>query len=339
MPLHSIIFRAGESGTARRFQPQSKIAHFGGQRVFPEIRLIMKLDSKSKATLALQKSVAAIVGIKLLRFVALAFFFAFGVGNSSAQVYQYIVGYWSAGFVTGSNLFNNPLQSGSNALHQLFPYSSYAPIPEGTAISLWNSTNSSFYSASTFTNHAWSVDLILPPGTGVLVYAPSPFTNTINGYVLDHNGSGLTNQFLTLPPVFSVSNGVYLLGDKAPIVNVGTNIFLSIFGRMPFVGEKITQFSGTSTYLGNGIWDTIPTLGISKAAFFTIISEPPPVLTIVNKNNQAIVSWPSEVSGWTLQTNNNLGINVWGNYAGAVVNNTVTNSTLSGIIFFRLSHP
>jgi hypothetical protein len=78
---------------------------------------------------------------------------------------------------------------------------------------------------------------------------------------------------------------------------------------------------------------------VGKAAFFNIKSEPPPRLTIIYTNNQAIVSWPSTVASWTLQTNNNLAAGTWGNYAGPVINNTVTNSPPTGNLFFRLSHP
>jgi hypothetical protein len=64
-----------------------------------------------------------------------------------------------------------------------------------------------------------------------------------------------------------------------------------------------------------------------------------PLLTITCSGNQAIVSWPSSVMGWTLQTNNNLLTGTWGNYLGAVVNNTVTNSPPPGNLFFRLTQP
>ena len=61
-----------------------------------------------------------------------------------------------------------------------------------------------------------------------------------------------------------------------------------------------------------------------------------PLLTITYSGNQAIVSWSPSVTGWTLQTNNNLATGTWGNYAGQVSNNRVTNSPPSGNLFFRL---
>jgi hypothetical protein len=80
---------------------------------------------------------------------------------------------------------------------------------------------------------------------------------------------------------------------------------------------------------------SIPTL---QAAFLKIMSRPAPSLTIMYANNQAFVSLPSSVSGWILQTNNNLTTGTWGNYAGAVINNRVTNSTSPLNLFYRLAY-
>jgi hypothetical protein len=64
-----------------------------------------------------------------------------------------------------------------------------------------------------------------------------------------------------------------------------------------------------------------------------------PLLTITYAGNQAIVSWPPSVTGWTLQTNNNLATGSWGKFIGAIANNSVTNSPPKGNLFFRLSQP
>ena len=276
----------------------------------------------------------------LFRLAVLVFLLTAGTGNISAQVYsQYIYGYFPTIFMTGSNLFNNPLQSGNNGLSQLFSAAGrYAP-PTGTTVSLWNPTNSSFDTTSVFTNGAWSVDLILPPGTGALVFAPSRFTNTIGGYVLNHDGSPLTNDLNSPPPpLFSAPPGIYLLGDKFFASDTGTNIFINLVGRLPFVGEQVASLTNTCTYLGGGAWDTVPVLGISQAAFLTLQSAPAIWLTIIYTNGQAVVSWPASAAGWTLQTNNNLTTGVWGNYTGAVINNTATNPTPTDNLFYRLSY-
>ncbi len=61
-----------------------------------------------------------------------------------------------------------------------------------------------------------------------------------------------------------------------------------------------------------------------------------PVLTITYAGGKAIVSWPANVTGWTLQTNVNLATPTWGNYLGPIVNNTVSNSPPPMNLFFRL---
>ena len=66
---------------------------------------------------------------------------------------------------------------------------------------------------------------------------------------------------------------------------------------------------------------------------------PPTSLTIIYTNNQAIVSWPSSVSGCTLQTNNDLAKGTWSNYTGPIISNAVTNSPTKGNLFFRLRYP
>jgi hypothetical protein len=74
-------------------------------------------------------------------------------------------------------------------------------------------------------------------------------------------------------------------------------------------------------------------------SLFAVQTPGAPLLTITYSGNQAIVSWPLSATGWTLQTNNNLATGTWGNYAGAIVNNSATNSPPTGTLFFRLRHP
>ena len=74
-------------------------------------------------------------------------------------------------------------------------------------------------------------------------------------------------------------------------------------------------------------------------ALYAVQTPGAPLLTITHLGNQAIVSWPPSVTGWTLQTNANLPTPTWGKYLGAVVNNTVTNPLPHGNLFFRLTQP
>jgi hypothetical protein len=73
-------------------------------------------------------------------------------------------------------------------------------------------------------------------------------------------------------------------------------------------------------------------------ALYAVQTPGTPNLTITYSGNEAIVSWDSSVTGWTLQTNNNLAAGLWGNYVGQVINNSVTNLPPKGNLFFRLTH-
>ena len=86
--------------------------------------------------------------------------------------------------------------------------------------------------------------------------------------------------------------------------------------------------SGGSYSLTGGFW-----------SLFAVQMPGAPLLTITHSGNQAIISWNSSVTGCTLQTNNTLITGSWGNYAGSVINNSVTNPPPTGNLFFRLSHP
>ena len=272
----------------------------------------------------------------LLRSAIWIFLVLAGSDNVSAQG---VVGFVNYAFKAGQNLINNPLQSRPSASNTLSEVIVASITPEGTTVSLWNPATLVFDTNSIVSNGFWSVDLILPPGTGALLLAPSSFLNTYVGTIVNHNGSLWADNPVVPPPVFTGPDGVYLLGDKFPIKNTGTNIFINILGRLPFTGEQVSSLTSTSTYLGHGMWDSIPTLGVAESAFFHIKSEPALSLSILHKNNQVIVSWLPSVSDWTLQTNNNLATGIWGKYQGSIANRSVTNSLLTGELFYRLSYP
>src|ERR1017187_6341404 len=112
---------------------------------------------------------------------------------------------------------------------------------------------------------------------------------------------------------------------------------------------KISGDGGTST---GGVFSVSGTLGQPDASdamsggqysvtggfwsLYAVQTAGPPLLTITHIGNQAIVSWSPSVTGWTLQTNVNLAMPTWGNYLGAIVNNSVTNAPPKGNLFFRL---
>ena len=92
--------------------------------------------------------------------------------------------------------------------------------------------------------------------------------------------------------------------------------------------DAIGAMSGGNYSLTAGFW-----------SIYAVQTSGAPLLTITYAGNQAVISWPPSVKGWTLQTNNNLGTGIWGNYAGTIANNSVTNSPPKGNLFFRLSQP
>lgn len=115
---------------------------------------------------------------------------------------------------------------------------------------------------------------------------------------------------------------------------------------------KVSSGGGTST---NGQYAISGTIGQHDAdgamtggsysltggfwSLYAVQTPGAPLLTITYAGNQAVVSWPISMTGWTLQTNNNLATGTWGNYTGAVLNNAATNSSPSVTLFFRLKHP
>jgi hypothetical protein len=137
------------------------------------------------------------------------------------------------------------------------------------------------------------------------------------------------------------------------------NIFLLVGVLLPAIGfaqsysidwYKVSGGGGTSA---GGVYSVSGTVGQPDASgamsggsysvtggfwsFIQVVQTPgAPLLTITHVGNLAIVSWDSSVTGWTLQTNNNLATGTWGNYAGTVINNSVTNAPPTGNLFFRL---
>jgi hypothetical protein len=83
--------------------------------------------------------------------------------------------------------------------------------------------------------------------------------------------------------------------------------------------------TGASYSLTGGFW-----------SLYAVQTPGTPLLSIAYVGNQAVVSWPPLVVGWTLQTNSNLGSTNWGNYLGSIINNSITNAPPSGTLFFRL---
>jgi len=140
------------------------------------------------------------------------------------------------------------------------------------------------------------------------------------------------------------------------------------------VGDSVlirgTNFTGTTTVWFNGqaatftlnsanqITATVPASattgplsviaagGISTTASnFTVnaVAVPQPTLSIALSGGNVVLSWPTNATGYNLQQTAALNPSTWTNYVGAVntigTNKTVTLTTPSGHMFFRLSNP
>jgi hypothetical protein len=256
------------------------------------------------------------------------------------------VGYYLYRFYPGTNFFCAGLLAdygaSSNRLDELFG----SPLPpDGTTISLWDPGADAFGQTSTCTNGVWTTNFVLPPGTGARLITGAIFTNTFVGKVLGHDGEPVLSGDLGLPPVYTGPDGVFLLGDKAPVTSMGAEIFTNILGRGPDVGEKITRFNPvsqtfvTSTYLGAGNWDIVPTLNVGEAAFFTIGT--PLWLNIsIPAAGKVLLSWSTNPPGYSLQSAAQLTAAAWLAVTNVPVvsnaNYTVTLDQTNSQWYFRL---
>ncbi|HZM06082.1 MAG TPA: choice-of-anchor tandem repeat GloVer-containing protein [Candidatus Saccharimonadales bacterium] len=179
-----------------------------------------------------------------------------------------------------------------------------------------NTDGSNYATLYNFSNGATNNDGALPAGlllTGGLLYGTtqgggSGGSGTI--FAVNTDGSAFTNLY-----GFSALESNTNLDGANPedgVVMSGGTLFT-------------TTFAGGSA--GDG------------AVFSLSLGMAPPTLAIESSGNAVVISWPLSVTGWILQTNNNLVTGSWGNYAGAITNNSLTNSPPKGSLFFRLANP
>ena len=169
-----------------------------------------------------------------------------------------------------------------------------------------------------------------------------------SGYTNLHSFAGGTGDGATPLGSLTLANGwLYGMTSASGASNKGTVFRVSTDGRSytnfhSFAGgtnDGATAY-GSLMLSGSTLYGVTYYGGANnKGVVFALsnLPEPPTSLTIVHAGTQAIVSWPSSESGWTVQTNNNLATGTWGNYTGPIINNTVTNSATKGNLFFRLA--
>jgi formylglycine-generating enzyme required for sulfatase activity len=97
--------------------------------------------------------------------------------------------------------------------------------------------------------------------------------------------------------------------------------------------------AGAYTVTASTAGDANNTAGSSSAVALTINQA---VLTVTHSGNSVIISWPSASTGFVLQQNSNLATTNWTTSSGISddgTNKSITITSLTGNLFFRLSHP
>jgi FG-GAP-like repeat len=133
-------------------------------------------------------------------------------------------------------------------------------------------------------------------------------------------------------------------GTLIVFTNNGAGIFVS---NATYAVGNGPESVVTADVNGDGRLDLISVnSGTNTLSILTNASTFLPRLTIKSSTNNVIVSWASTWTGWagwTLQQTASLNPATWTDYNGIFGDNgtikSVTNSSLAGNLFFRLSHP
>jgi hypothetical protein len=143
---------------------------------------------------------------------------AAGVASSMAQSNVYslnVVGYVNRAYLSGFNAAANPLNGTNNSLNTIMKG---ANVPDNTTVFFWDAVLQDFsptlptYNA---TSQAWVPNATVDPGTGIFLFAPSPFTNTFVGEVKQ----GSTT--IPIPASFSAIASPVPLGADVSVILAG----------------------------------------------------------------------------------------------------------------------
>ena len=185
--------------------------------------------------------------------------------NASPTYSVNIVGYVNVPIVAGGQLIANPLDYGPNSISVIMPN-----VPDGTMLTLWDSFTQQFLADSMFNvGSGWTIDYSLEVGMGALVTAPTGFTQTFVGSVLQGPDTTPADYDPPTPP--ALGPGLYLLSSLGPLPD---RTFQDIVGRSPVEGEFVRRLiPGTDVYsettFTGGSWNNdTPLLQIGQSAFF-----------------------------------------------------------------------
>lgn len=199
----------------------------------------------------------------LLSYLVVVLFSA--TNHSIGNIVGYVNQVWPAGT---DMLIANPLDDGVNKLSSVMPHA-----PNGTTVSLWDSSANAFVETSERVSGIWTMDFEMLLGIGFLLNSPMLYTNTYVGEVRTGDGVPPIGDIFFPPSPFSQPDGVYLLAAITPMSGDIDFMYEWVVGRPPQVGEQVSKLDPAvkTTYLGDGLW-TDPTfgLGVAESAFFSI---------------------------------------------------------------------
>lgn len=172
-----------------------------------------------------------------------------------------VVGYVNTVFKGGFNLVANPLNAPTNTLGALM---SGANVPDNTQVYIWDTVAQDFagstptYVASSKT---WVPDQTIAPGQGIFVFAPSGFTNTFVGEVLQ---GSMTNS--VSPSFNAIASPVPIAGAVGLVL---TN-FPAIDNDQAFQWDTTAQdFVNSSTYVATSkTWVPSINFGVGEGVFY-----------------------------------------------------------------------
>jgi hypothetical protein len=188
---------------------------------------------------------------------------AAGAATSVAQVYSVnMVGYINKTITAGFSMVANQLNgSPDNLVTRLF-----AAAPNNTAVFKFNPATGGYLSIA-FIDGAWEGDdlnMVLAPGEGVFVSAPSVFTNTFVGEVVLSSSVNVPSGFSVISSVIPQSlpiSGAPPAGLGFPVANGD-----SIFQYNPATGGYTANSYVDGAWEGDG-GGTAPSPGIGEAFF------------------------------------------------------------------------
>jgi hypothetical protein len=169
-----------------------------------------------------------------------------------------------------------------------------------------------------------------------IIYGP----NGQNTYVTNGPATQLVNEIITC----GSGNAWDTYDTSGNIASEQSNIVAcaSQVGTQPFFFTgtySIDGISGTNSVPFNPVVTNTPPAPSGSPMLSLVLTDPPENPTVLDN---VVVSWPSSVTGFVLQTNSDLTTTNWGDYTGTVDSsggmNSITFKKSDGSLFFRLKH-